>query len=259
MNMIKHTFLLELRKINNLSQAFMAQKICVSRASYIEIEKGTKELTLSQAQKIAEIFNLSLEALIAGKKNSEIKISFKKEKKRKEVQEIRIDIPQKNLKKFKEVLLYILEKVGSKPNVGMTVLYKLLYFIDFDYYEKFEEQLLGAIYIKNHFGPTPVEFKKIVESLESKGELETVKSKYFLHEQTKYLPRRQSNISILNAQEIKHIDDVLFRLSDKSAMELSDYSHKDVPWVGTEDGKIISYESVFYRTPETSVRIYGED
>ena len=42
-------------------------------------------------------------------------------------------------------------------------------------------------------------------------------------------------------------------------MELSDYSHKDVPWVGTEDGKIISYESVFYRTPETSVRIYGED
>ncbi|MEK7652382.1 MAG: type II toxin-antitoxin system antitoxin SocA domain-containing protein [Patescibacteria group bacterium] len=257
--MIKHTFLLELRKINNLSQAFMAQKICVSRASYIEIEKGTKELTLSQAQKIAEIFNLSLEALIAGKKNSEIKIFFKKEKKRKEVQEIRIDIPQKNLKKFKEVLLYILEKVGSKPNVGMTVLYKLLYFIDFDYYEKFEEQLLGATYIKNHFGPTPVEFKKIVESLESKGELETVKSKYFLHEQTKYLPRRQSNISILNAQEIKHIDDVLFRLSDKSAMELSDYSHKDVPWVGTEDGKIISYESVFYRTPETSVRIYGED
>lgn len=98
--MIKHTFLLELRKINNLSQAFMAQKICVSRASYIEIEKGTKELTLSQAQKIAEIFNLSLEALIAGKKNSEIKIFFKKEKKRKEVQEIRIDIPQKNLKKF---------------------------------------------------------------------------------------------------------------------------------------------------------------
>ena len=66
---------------------------------------------------------------------------------------------KKILKKFKEVLLYILEKVGSKPNVGMTVLYKLLYFIDFDYYEKFEEQLLGATYIKNHF-TNPVEFKK---------------------------------------------------------------------------------------------------
>ena len=48
----------------------------------------------------------------------------------------------------------------------MTVLYKLLYFIDFDYYEKFEDQLVGATYIKNHFGPTPVEFKKIVDSLQ---------------------------------------------------------------------------------------------
>ena len=257
--MVKHTFLLELRNAHNLSQAFVAKNIEVSRQSYMGIEKGAKELTLSQAQKIAEVFNISLEALISGKKTSDIKISFDKEKKKEEIQEIRIDVPQKNLKKFKEVLLYILEKVGSKPNVGMTVLYKLLYFIDFDYYEKFEEQLLGATYIKNHFGPTPVEFKKIVENLESKGELETVKSKYFLHEQTKYLPRRQPDISVLNAQEIKHIDEVLSRLSDKSATELSDYSHKDVPWIGTEDGKIISYESVFYRTPETSVRIYDED
>ena len=257
--MIKHTFLLELRNNQGISQAFVAEKIGVSRASYIEIEKGVKELTLSQANKIAEIFNITLTELISGKKISDIKVSIKDVPEKKVKQEIRIDVPQKNLKKFKEVLLYVLEKVGSKSNVGMTVLYKLLYFIDFDYYEKFEEQLVGATYIKNHFGPTPVEFKKIVESMESKGELETVKSKYFLHEQTKYLPRREPDISVLNAREIKHIDEVLSRLSDKSATELSDYSHKDVPWIGTESGQIINYESVFYRTPETSVRIYDED
>ena len=95
--------------------------------------------------------------------------------------------------------------------------------------------------------------------MESKGELETVKSKYFLHEQTKYLPRREPDISVLNAKEIKHIDEVLARLSDKSATELSEYSHKDIPWIGTKDGKIMNYESVFYRTPETSVRIYADD
>ena len=229
--MIKHTFLLELRKKQGISQAFVAEKIGVSRASYIEIEKGVKELTLSQANRIAEIFNITLTELISGKQISDVKVSIKDTAEKKEKQEIRIDVPQKNLKKFKEVLLYVLEKVGSKSNVGMTVLYKLLYFIDFDYYEKFEEQLVGATYIKNHFGPTPVEFKKIVESMESKGELETVKSKYFLHEQTKYLPRRESDISVLNAKEIKHIDEVLSRLSDKSATELSEYSHKDVPWI----------------------------
>ncbi|MBP7006752.1 MAG: DUF4065 domain-containing protein [Candidatus Pacebacteria bacterium] len=254
--MIKHTFLLELRKNQGISQALVAKRIGVSRASYIEVEKGVKELTLSQANKIAEIFNITLTELIYGKQISNIKVSLEDIVQKKEKQEIRIDVPQKNLKKFKEVLLYVLEKVGSKSNVGMTVLYKLLYFIDFDYYEKFEEQLVGATYIKNHFGPTPVEFKKIVESMESKGELETVKSKYFLHEQTKYLPHREPDISVLNANEIKHIDEVLSRLSDKSATELSEYSHKDVPWITAEDGQPLSYESVFYRTKDTSVREY---
>jgi len=261
--MIKHIFLSELRKKQGISQAFVALKIGISRASYIEIEKGAKDLTLSQVSRIAEVFNVSLEELISGKTMSDIKVSIqdKPEKKGKmnNSREIRIDVPQKNLKKFKEVLLYVLEKVGSKSNVGMTVLYKLLYFIDFDYYERFEEQLIGATYIKNHFGPTPVEFKKIVESMELKGELETVKSKYFLHEQTKYLPHRGPDISVLSAREIKHIDEVLSRLSDKNAKELSNYSHQDISWLGTKDGEIIPYEAVFYRTPETSVRIYADD
>jgi DNA-binding XRE family transcriptional regulator/uncharacterized phage-associated protein len=257
--MIKGKYILELRNNNKLSQAFVAKTIGLSRASYIEIEKGKKELTISQAQKIADIFGISLHSFISGEHTSPIEVFVNKENKKKEINEIRIDVPEKNLKKFKEVLLYILEKVGSKPNVGMTVLYKLLYFIDFDYYEKFEEQLLGATYIKNHYGPTPIEFKKIIEILESNGELETVKSKYFQHEQTKYLPRRQPNISILNAQEIKHIDDVLQKLSNKTAVELSVYSHKDVPWITTKEGQIISYESVFYRTKDTSVREYEVD
>ncbi len=257
--MIKHAFLQNSRKNQGVSQAFVAEKIGVSRASYIEIEKGAKELTLSQANKIAEIFNISLNELISGKTNSNIEVFLQEKTNKKEKQEIRIDVPQKNLKKFKEVLLYILEKVGSKSNVGMTVLYKLLYFIDFDYYEKFEEQLIGATYIKNHFGPTPVEFKKIVEVMETKGELETVKSKYFQHEQTKYLPRREADISVLCAKEIKHIDEVLSRLSDKNATELSEYSHQDIPWLITKDNKVIEYEAVFYRTKDTSVREYEPD
>ena len=53
-----------------------------------------------------------------------------------------------------------------------------------------------------------------------------------MHEQTKYLPRRESDISILSAREIKHIDEVLSRLSDKNK-ELSDY-YKDVPWIITK-------------------------
>jgi hypothetical protein len=64
--------------------------------------------------------------------------------------EMRISVPQKNIEKFKQVILYILTKVGSKPNFDQTVLFHLLYFIDFDYYELYEEQLMGWKYIKSN-------------------------------------------------------------------------------------------------------------
>lgn len=66
--------------------------------------------------------------------------------------------------------------MGAKPNVGETVLHKLLYFIDFDYYEKYEENLMGLTYIKNYYGPTSVEFSAVVKDMQEKGEVEAVKS-----------------------------------------------------------------------------------
>jgi hypothetical protein len=46
----------------------------------------------------------------------------------------------------------------------------------------------------------------------------------------------------------------LNRLGDKNASQISEYSHGDIPWKVTEDMGIIDYETVFYRTPEYSVR-----
>lgn len=250
----------QLREKNGFSQEYMADKLNMSRPTYMQIEKSGRELTISEAEKLASIFSMSLKDLLNGGKK-EIEVDFEKEKKsKKEVEpEMRISVPQQNLKKFKEALLYIFEKVGARPNIGETAIYKLLYFIDFDYYEKFEEQLIGAKYIKNHFGPTPVEFKKITDEMAAMGEIEKVRSKHFQYEQKKYLPRRTANLKVLSAQEIQHIDDVLNRLAWKNAKELSDYSHSDTPWQVHEVGEEISYESVFYRDDDHSVRNYEDE
>lgn len=255
--MIKSELLKLLREKNGFSQEEVAGQLELSRPTYSLIEKGNKDLTLSQAKIISDLYGITLDSLIKGDPTDQIQVEIKKSpKETKKNESVRISVPQKKLDKFKEVLLYILEKVGGKTNVGMGVLYKLLYFIDFDYYEKYEDQLVGATYIKNHFGPTPVEFIKVATQMIDYDELEEVKSKYFEKDQTKYLPHRSADLSILSAQEIKHIDDVLARLSDKNASEMRDYSHKDVPWIVAEDGKPIEYESVFYRTSDTSVRDY---
>jgi len=172
---------------------------------------------------------------------------------------LRINVPQENLHKFKEVLLYILNRIGSKANVGETVLYKLFYFIDFNFYERYEEQLIGATYIKNRYGPTPVEFRKITDKMIASKEIEKVKSEYYKYPQTKYLPLRKADLSILKAHEKETIDNVIDRFSDMTAKEISEFSHNDVPWITTENGESIEYESVFYRTKPYSVREYVED
>ena len=95
--------------------------------------------------------------------------------------------------------------------------------------------------------------------MEKKGEVERVKSSYFQYDQKKYLPHREPDLKNLSAQEIKHIDEVLARLSDKNANELSAYSHSDVPWRVHKPGETISYESVFYRDEDHSVRNYDDE
>ena len=254
-------FIKEQRKKHGLTQDFLASALNISRPTYVQIERGARELTVSEAEKLAQIFSISLEDLLREKESSII-VTVEKDRQQpmgNQTEDIRISIPQKNLEKFKEVLLYVLSKIGGKPNVGETVLYKLLYFIDFDYYEKYEEQLMGATYIKNHYGPTPIEFKNVVAEMIKQGEIVRVTSKYFNYPQQKYLPVKEPDLTKLkDARELQHIDEVLARLGDKNAIELSDYSHEDIPWVVAKENKPLDYEAVFYRTPKTSVRNYDD-
>lgn len=248
----------ELREKAGMSQDALAQKMKLPRPAISQVESGTRKVSADELVGFSQLFHVPVDGLLNPGKGPEV--SLQEEKADKAVKpQMRISVPQKNLQKFKEVLLYILNKVGAKENVGETVVYKLLYFIDFDFYEKYEDQLVGATYIKNKYGPTPVEFAKIVEKMIKDGEIEKVKSEYFKLQQTKYLPLRKPDLTKLTATEIAVIDDVLNRLSEMNASTISAYSHGDVPWMSTKDGDTIDYESVFYRTPPYSVRAYAEE
>lgn len=248
----------ELREQVGMSQQQLADRLGVSRPKVSQIENGTAKIAADELVNLSEILNVSIEQLLEITKEPKIVLPTVRRKKE-NLRGIRINVPQKNLEKFKEVLLYILGRVGSRPNIGETVLYKILYFIDFDYYEKYEEQLIGATYKKNKYGPTPIEFRKIVEQMEKKSELRKIKDAYFQYPQTKYLPLREPDLSKLKVTEIELINSVLARLSGMNAAQISEYSHNDVPWLTTPEGGIIEYEAVFYRTPPYSVRAYGED
>ncbi len=225
--------MIEKRKQFNVSQEKIACVLGISRPTVIKIEKGERELKLEEKEKLSDFF-----------------AHFEEDP------YLRDDKPQKNIEKFKQVLLYILEKVGAKPNIGQTVLYKLLYFVDFDFYEKYKTQFMGLTYFKNTHGPVPREFVKTIREMKQNNEIEEIKSKYFQFELTKYIPIKKPNLSLLNGQELEMIDSVLDRYGDKSATEISEMSHRDTPWLVAKDKEDLEYEDAFCRPDEFSVGEY---
>jgi len=228
------TWIKNKRKSSGLSQSEVAKSLGISRPTFIKLEQGNAKPTEQQKTILAGIFGLSKETLERNENQRDL------------VSDVKVkEVSKENVEKFKQVLLYIVSKIGNRPNIGQTALYKLLYFIDFDYYEKTHQYLMGATYIKNTHGPSPISFAKISRDLQNRGKLIEVNSKFFNYDQKKYLVTSDPDVSLLNASELKHIDDELERFASKTAKELSDLSHIDTPWRVADERDILNYRHVF--------------
>jgi len=250
--------IVELRKQKGLSQDDLAKSIGLSRSSLAQIELGNRGLDVTELQRISQTLQFSLDSFLS----PDYLLTIEKnetENNEEAKKEIRISVPKLQVNKFKNVLLYILERCAGKPNIGETALNKLLYFCDFNYYELYEEHLTGARYKKLQFGPVPQRLDGILNQMIEKDELKRIKTEYHGFPQTRYLPLVNADLQQLSAAEKTVIDNVILQMSDWSANKISDYSHKDMPWMATTDGEYIKYNLAFYRELPYSVRVYDEN
>ena len=247
----------EIRKSKGYSQDDLAKMLNISRPSLTQIELGKRNLTVLELNEITNILSISIDKLLSSSFNLEEQIV--EQEKMNEAQEYRISVPELKVNKFKDILLYVLEKCAGKPNVGETLLYKLLYFSDFNYYELYEEHLSGAEYRKLPYGPVPQKLDTIINQMITKKQLKRLKVDYHGYPQTRYIPLAKPNLTSLSAREKVVIDRVIDQYSDWSASAISDYSHKDMPWLASKDGEAIDYELAFYREAPYSVRNYDEN
>lgn len=248
----------ELRKIKGLSQADLAKRLKISRPSLAQIELGNRGVDILELQRLSIVLGFSLDEFMSKDFAASDSTEFKPQGKKQSAEE-RISLPKLQINKFKNVLLYILEKCAGKPNVGETVLYKLLYFSDFNYYELYEEHLTGAKYRKLPYGPVPQKLDTIINQMIDTGQIQRFKTDYYGLQQTRYLPLTKANLTELKASEKEVIDRVIEQMSDWSASAISNYSHKDMPWLASKEGDEINYELAFYRDAPFSVRNYGEE
>jgi transcriptional regulator with XRE-family HTH domain len=245
-----------LRKLKGLSQEDLARQIGISRSSLTQIELGNRGVDIKELQKLAMELKFSYDEFLSAEtekidmKVSEPIAAYKLKA------PLRISRPETDPDKFRNVLLYILEKCAGKANVGETVLSKLLYFSDFNYYELYEEHLTSARYKKMPFGPVPVGLDIAINEMIESLQIQRIKTEYFGYPQTRFIPLVKPDLTMLKASEAYIIDKVIEQMGDWSASGISEYSHKDMPWVATKEGDEIDYELVFYREAPFSVRNY---
>jgi transcriptional regulator with XRE-family HTH domain len=227
-----------LREFEGMSQDGLAQKIELSRVAVSQIEQGNRSVDFLELAKIAKVFKLKTDYFLIEDELPNVELVNRQNKGN-----------SFDPKKLKNVILYILEKCAGKPNVGETVLYKLLYFIDFDNFEINGQSISGLDYIHLQYGPAPVAalYSPVIEAMKAGQELKIIISDYFGLKIKRYINLIGHDIDSLCPKETKVIDDVIGALSNMSASQIEEYSHGDAPWQLTGDKEVIPYNLVFER------------
>ncbi len=150
--------------------------------------------------------------------------------------------------KYKQVILYLCAKLGKEVK-GKKKLAKLLYFVDFDFFEKNQKYFTGDKYKALPMGPFPVSMETITKEMVKEKMLD-VKS---VDERNGYIPTevyaclRDPDTSVFSKEEKEILDRVIQRYGHLNGKQLEDLTHAEAPYIGTEPKKEISYELAFYR------------
>ncbi len=158
-----------------------------------------------------------------------------------------------NQKKYENAVLYLCQKLDGEVR-GKKKLAKLLYFADFDFYEKNQKSITGDVYRALPMGPFPVSLDTITDVME-KGKAISVKR---VEEREGYNPTEvyrcisKPDISVFDKNEIDMLDRIIVRYGHLNGKQLEELSHAEAPYIGTELKKEIPYELAFYRGTDFS-------
>ena len=226
---------IDARKARGLTQEQIADMLGVSRPTYISIESGKKEPTLSQAEVLAGIFRLSLEDLL----DSVDGVSG-------------VADTAGSFDKFKQVLLNAL-KYGADEDgrITKTKLAKLVYLADFIWFYENSKPLTGVKYRKMSQGPVPYEYFRALDELEEEGAiLREPKGQAIMLS----LTEKQAPTGKLADDEIKMVKKVSEAWKGKPTLDVVNFTHEQLPWQICMDDEIIPYGLIFQEKPE---KIYG--
>lgn len=150
--------------------------------------------------------------------------------------------------KYKQAILYLCLKLGKEVR-GKKKLAKLLYFVDFDFFEKNQKHFTGDKYKALPMGPFPVSMEKITKEMVKEKSLE-IKS---ISERNDYIATevytclKNPKTTSFNKAEQEMLDRVIQKYGHLNGKQLEDLTHAEAPFSGTKQNEEIFYELAFYR------------
>lgn len=219
-----YKFIKELRLKKGISQADVAEKIGISRSTYISFEQGKTELSLSEVLKLTDMFGISLCEVESGEKP--------------------------NYEKYKEMILAYLRKASSADgNVLKTKLAKMLYLADFAWFYYNLVSMSGMRYRRIKYGPVPDMYFRAIDELEEDGKI-TIDRKgemILIHENS---ASKNQALSTLTKKELELIEKISAKWKDRKTNEIVDFTHNQLPYKICSPDEIIPYELITQEDPE---------
>lgn len=157
-----------------------------------------------------------------------------------------------NEDKYKNVILYLSKNVGQNGVWGKKKMYKLLYYLDFDFFEKYEKPVTGDIYHKLQMGTAPSYFDAIAFELQKEGKLEIGKGRTGagLNDAFIYKALEEPDLKVFTKEEKEMLDRIVRLYGNKSGSQLETLTHKEAPYLAVDEGEEMPLELAHYRGTE---------
>jgi hypothetical protein len=161
--------------------------------------------------------------------------------------------------KLKELILYVAKRSFDDPFYGAVKLNKILFFSDFLAFKKLGKAITGHPYRKLDFGPAPVRLQEIRDELIRDGDAARQMTEIAGFRQDRLVHLRDPDLSQFNGDEIAIVDEMIDFLRNKTATEVSEFSHRFIGWQIARVGEVIPYETVYIvnREPTEAEKAYA--
>ena len=218
------SFIKSLRTKRGLSQSVVAKKLNLSRQSYMAMERGTRGMTLQEAEKVCELYAISIEELSNAV------------------------APQ--YEKYKQMILaYLNSSVSTDGKVPKTKLAKLLYLADFAWYYENLESMSGMQYLRRAYGPVPDPYFRALAELEEDGKI-TINHKGDAMLVSIGAGASRQKLDLLQKEEVELMKKISAKWKDKRTQEIVDFTHEQLPYKLCAPDEVIPYELITQQDPE---------